>query len=307
MVMNISVYNSYSEHIRKRFDGRVQKITIDAKFTCPNRDGSKSVGGCSFCNNESFGTATKVRDLEITDQLLKGIEHAKGKYKNIKGFLAYFQSYSNTYAPLEKLKEIYSEALNVPGVMGLSIGTRPDCIDLEKIKYLEDVAKEKEVIIEYGLESMFDETLDRVNRCHDYKCFTDAINLTKNRGIKICVHLIIGFPWETKEQWIETAREMSKLPIDYLKVHQLHIVKGTMMGNEYIAKPFELISKDDYMEVMLEFLENLNPKIVVQRLFGSASKDMTLSKHWPERVSELNNELILKMKERETYQGRLHN
>lgn len=297
-------YNTYSEHINKRFGGRIQKITLDAKFTCPNRDGSKSTGGCTFCNNESFGTATKVRDLNITEQLHSGISYAKRRYKKVKGYIAYFQSYSNTYAPLARLKEIYTEALSVEGIIGLAIGTRVDCIDEEKIKYLQELAVDKEIIIEYGLETMFDESLKRINRCHDYKAFTDAIELTKNRGIKICVHLIIGFPWETKEQWVETAKELSKLPIDYLKIHQLHIVKNTIMGNEYKVKPFKLLSKDEYLDVASDFLEHLNPDIIIQRVFGSAPKEITLSEHWPDTISELNEQLIKKMNERGSYQGK---
>lgn len=300
------VYNNYADYIKKRFGGRIQKITIDANFTCPNRDGSKSTGGCTFCNNSSFGTATKVRDLNIAEQIESGIKRSKYRYKNVKGYIAYFQSYSNTYASIDRLKEIYTEALSVDGVIGLSIGTRADCVDEEKIAYLEELAKDKEVVIEYGLESMFDESLKRINRCHDYEEFLAAINLTKNRGIKICVHLIIGFPWETKKQWIETAKEISKLPIDYLKVHQLHIVKNTIMGNEYIKKPFKMISKDEYMDVACEFLENLNPNIVVQRMFGSATAEITLSEHWPESISELNQELREEMNKRGSIQGKLY-
>lgn len=301
------VYNTYSNYIKKKFNGRIQKITIDAKFTCPNRDGTKSTGGCTFCNNESFGTATKVRDLDITNQIISGISYSNKRYKKVKGYMAYFQSYSNTYAPIDHLKNIYSEALSVDGVIGLAIGTRADCIDNQKLDYLESLATKKEIVIEYGLESIYNETLSRINRCHDYQTFLNAIDMTKDRGIKICIHLIIGFPWETKEQWIHTAKEISKLPIDYVKVHQLHIVKNTIMGNEYIKEPFSLINKDEYMNTMMEFLEYLNPKIIVQRLFGSAPKEITLSEHWPESISELNEELTILMKKNNSYQGKLFN
>ena len=301
-----NVYNAYHQYIKKNYGGRVQKITIDAQFTCPNRDGSKSVGGCTYCNNETFGTATKVRMNTVTEQLLSGISYSKRRYKKMAGYIAYFQSYSNTYAPIKKLKSLYSEALSMDGVLGLAIGTRADCVDEEKISYLEELAKTKDITIEYGLESMFDESLKRINRCHDYQCFLDAIELTKNRGIKICVHLIIGFPWETKEQWMETARELSKLPIDYIKIHQLHIVKNTVMGNEYRANPYKMLSKDEYIDVAIEFLENLNPNIVVQRIFGSAPEELMLSEHWPWQTSELTKELVGKMEARGNYQGRLN-
>ena len=219
--------------------------------------------------------------------------------------MAYFQSYSNTYAPLDYLKELYEEALDVDGIMGLAIGTRPDCVDEDKIAYLEELAKTKEVVIEYGIESIFDESLEKINRCHDYQCFLDAINMTKGRGIKICVHLIIGFPWETKEQWIHTAKELSKLPIDYIKIHQLHILKNTIMGNEYQKKPFKMLTKDAYIEVLEDFLEHLRPSIVVQRLFASSPKEITVSEHWNKTVSDLNAELVAKMLKAGSYQGRL--
>lgn len=304
--MKNEVFNSYREHVKERFGGRIQKVTLDAKFTCPNRDGTKSTGGCTYCNNESFATAMKVRENTITEQVESGIAFCKSRYRNSVGYFAYFQANSNTYAPLDTLKGLYSEALAFDEIIGLVVGTRPDCVDLEKIEYFEEIAKEKEVIIEYGIESIYDETLERINRCHDYQCFLDAVEMTKGRGIKMCVHLIIGFPWETKEQWINTAREISKLPIDYIKLHQLHIVKNTIMGNQYKAKPFPLPTKPEYMDILTEFLEELRPSIVVQRMFGTASKNITLSEHWPETVSELNDELISKMKAANTYQGRLY-
>lgn len=305
--MSKNVYNAYHQYIKQKYGGRIQKITIDAQFTCPNRDGTKSTGGCTYCNNETFGTATKVRMNTVRDQVISGIAYSQRRYKNIAGYIAYFQSYSNTYAPLAKLKELYAEALGMEGVLGLAIGTRADCIDAEKLDYLEDLAKTKDITIEYGLESMFDETLKRINRCHDYQCFLDAIELTKNRGIKICVHLIIGFPWETKEQWIRTAKELSKLPIDFIKIHQLHIVKNTVLGNEFRVKPFKLLSKDEYIEVAIEFLENLNPNIVVQRIFGSAPEELMLSEHWPWQTSELNKELVKKMEDSGRQQGHYYN
>ncbi|MBT4790177.1 MAG: TIGR01212 family radical SAM protein [Halobacteriovoraceae bacterium] len=304
--MDINEVNFYGKYIKKRYGGRIQKITIDANFTCPNRDGSKGVGGCTYCNNKSFGTATRLNDLKIKDQLQSGFDYSVGRYKNVVGYFAYFQSYSNTYAPLSELKKIYNEALEVDKITGLVVGTRPDCIDREKLAYFENLTKDYEVVIEYGIESIYDETLERINRGHDYQCFVDAIDMTKGRGIKICAHIIIGFPWETKEQWIETAKAMSKLSIDYLKIHQLHVVKNTLMANEYMVKPFKLLNKEEYIDVLIEFLEHLRPSIVIQRLFGSASKELTVSPFWPETTFDLNNELIRKMKERDTYQGRLY-
>lgn len=297
------LYHSYRDHLKKRFKGRIQKVSIDAKFTCPNRDGSKAYGGCTYCNNESFSPATLIRERSVRDQLESGIKFCENRYKNIEGYIAYFQSYSNTYAPLDYLKSIYEEALAVEKVIGLSIGTRPDCIDFEKIQYLSELAKLKDITIEYGLESMYDESLERINRGHNFQCFVDAVNLTKDKGIKIGTHIIIGFPWENEQMWIDTARELSRLPIDYLKIHQLHIVKNTIMGNEYMKKPFRLLSKDEYINVLISFLEHLSPNIVVQRMFGTSPKELTLSEHWPENITQLSALLEKEMLKRNTYQG----
>jgi len=295
--------NSYSGHLKKLHGERVQKITMDAGFTCPNRDGAKGVGGCTYCNNDTFAPPKLVSALSIKEQIDHGIKISKRKYKNVKKFYAYFQAYSNTYAPLEKLKELYSQALEHPEVIGLCIGTRPDCVDEQKLDYLEQLAKDYDVTLEYGLESISDETLLKINRCHDYQCFVDTVNNTKNRGIKICTHIILGFPWENRAHWINTAKELSKLPLDYLKIHQLHVVKYTQMANEYVKNPFKMLSKDEYLDIMTEFLAHLNPKIVIQRLAGSAPLDMLVSPSWGEKISDISTELSALMESKGLYQG----
>ncbi|MBT3982766.1 MAG: TIGR01212 family radical SAM protein [Bacteriovoracaceae bacterium] len=272
--------NSYSSYISKQYGERIQKISIDGGFTCPNRDGSKGVGGCTYCNNDSFVPPNAEGGLSVTEQIEKGIRIHKRRYKKVKKFFAYFQAYSNTYAPLSHLKDLYEQALSHPDVIGLCIGTRPDCIDSEKLDYLEELAKKYDITIEYGLESIYDSTLERINRGHDFSCFDTAIKMTEGRGIKMCVHIIVGFPWETKQQWIQTARLLSTYPIDFLKIHQLHIVKNTVMGSQYIKKKFNLLTLSQYQDVVVEFLAHLNPNIIVQRIIGSAPRDILLSEEY---------------------------
>lgn len=298
-------YYKYADYLKEKFGERVQKISVDGNFTCPNRDGTKGIGGCTYCNNESFAPALSISEFPIKKQIEIGKERIKRRYDSSK-FLIYFQAYSNTYAPLDKLKALYEEALSVSDVVGLSIGTRSDCIDLEKIEYLQKLAKDFEITIEYGLESTSDLTLKKINRGHDLLNFTDAIALTKNRGIKICTHLILGFPWESENEWIESADFISKLEIDFLKLHQLHVVKGTKLGSDYLKSPFKTLTKDEYFEILIKFLERLSPKIAIQRLFGEAPKEMLLSPHWEEPLSKLTTEFNDLLTKRGVSQGNLY-
>lgn len=296
--------NFYSNYMKRAYGERIQKISIEAGFTCPNRDGKVATGGCTYCNNESFSPLINEK-LSITEQVKENIKRQKRRYKKATKFIAYFQSYSNTYAPLEHLKDLYSQALSHPDVIGLSIGTRPDCIDDEILTYLSELSQEYDITIEYGLESKNDQTLKRINRGHDYQCFVDAVKLTAKYNIKMCVHLIIGLPEENLQEWIETAKELSTLPIDFLKIHQLHIVKGTVLGTKYQKHPFELLTEDQYIDVVVQFLEHLDNKIVIQRLFGEAPKQIVLSPHWDRSISELREKIEAVMSEKKTYQGRL--
>jgi len=299
-------YNQYSTYLKSIYNERVQKITVLGGFTCPNRDGKVGTRGCTYCNNESFAPPTKLLDMTIKDQIDHGIKTSKRRYKKTNKYIVYFQSYSNTYAPLSRLKELYEEALSHPEVIGLSIGTRPDCIDTEKLDYLEELAKDYDITIEYGLESMSDETLLKINRGHDYQCFHDAIMMTQGRGIKTCVHLILGFPWESKEHCIETAKELSRLPINYLKIHQLHVVEETVMAEEYNKNPFTLPTKQEYIELLADFLGNLNPDIVIQRVYGEAPSHILLSPSWDCPLSEFVKELQQFMHKINTCQGKFY-
>ena len=296
------VIHEFSRYILDRFGERIQKVSVDAGFTCPNRDGKISFGGCTYCNNKKFNPGSDELGETVTHQINTQVQKLKKKYK-AKKFIVYFQAYSNTYAPLDHLKKLYLEALACPDVIGLTIGTRPDCITEEVLNFLEELAKSYYITIEYGLESMSDETLKRINRGHDYRCFKEAISMTKNRGIHICTHLMIGFPWETKEDYIETAIELSHLGIDYLKIHQLQIVKQTIMGNEYIKNPFQLLSKSDYLDILSGFITHLSPEIVIQRIAGDCPKDLLIAQGWSESSGEIKQEFIKHLQDNGLTQG----
>ncbi len=300
-------YNRFVDFQRKQYGERVQKVTVDAGFTCPNRDGTKGFGGCIYCNNESFNPGYNSASKSITQQIEEGIEFLKRRYKHVRKFIVYFQPYSNTYAPLETLKRYYEEALSHPEVVGLTIGTRPDCVDEAKIAYLESLARDYDITIEYGLESISDETLKRINRGHDVQSYLDALELTKNRGIKICTHMIFGFPWEDETLWLETAHWLSDKPFDFLKVHQLHVVKDTALERLYRKKPFNFLTPEAYIDLIVRFLERLNPRIVIQRLFGEAPPRTLVAPHWGVRNTQLTRLLEAELEKRNTWQGRLWN
>ncbi|MBP9681370.1 MAG: TIGR01212 family radical SAM protein [Bacteriovorax sp.] len=300
------VINEFNRYILNRFGERIQKVSVDAGFTCPNRDGKISYGGCTYCNNDKFNQGRDKLGASVTQQITTQVKRIKTRYKNAKKFIVYFQAYSNTYAPLQHLKKLYLEALACPDIIGLTIGTRPDCITEEALDFLAELAKQYYITIEYGLESMSDETLMRINRGHDYQCFKNAVNLTKNRGINICTHLMIGFPWETQEDYIQTAIELSKLEIDYLKIHQLQIVKHTIMGNAYLKNSFHLLSKFEYLEILSQFFIHLSPQIVIQRVAGDCSKDLLIAAGWIESSNEIKIELKKLMQQKRQTQGMLY-
>ncbi len=298
-------FNRFVDYQRKIFGERVQKVTVDAGFTCPNRDGTIAKGGCIYCNNESFNPSYNRSSKSIRQQIDEGITFLKRRYKKVRKFIVYFQPYSNTYAPLETLKYYYEEALSHPEVIGLTIGTRPDCVDEAKIAYLESLTQHYDITIEYGLESISDETLKKINRGHDVQCYLDALELTKNRGIKICTHIILGFPWEDESLWLQTARWLSDKPFDFLKIHQLHVVKDTALERMYHKNPFPLLSPQAYIDLIIRFLERLNPRIIIQRLFGEAPPRTLVAPHWGVRNTQLMNMLLEEMERRDSFQGKL--
>jgi len=298
-------YNAYSDYLKARFGERVQKVTVDAGFTCPNRDGTVAAGGCTYCNNASFNPGYNSATKSIPHQVREGIEFLKRRY-GTKHYFVYFQPFSNTYASLERLKRYYEEALSIPGVIGLTIGTRPDCIDEDKLRYLESLASTHEITIEYGLESILDESLRRINRGHNFQSFVDAVDMTLGRGIKICTHIILGFPWEQKSDWLNEAEVLSEIPIDFIKIHQLHIVRNTVMARQYREGKIRLMTFEEYLDVMVSFLERLSSRIIVQRLGGVAPPHMLIAPKWGKRYPEMLKAIEDRLEKCDTWQGKLH-
>ena len=297
----MATLNLYNRYMLKTYGERVQKISVDGGFTCPNRDGSKGVGGCTFCNNDSYATVHKMPDIK--DQIEAGKNFYQKKFPGLNKFIIYFQSYSNTYKTLVELEKIYTDALKIEGVIGLAIGTRPDCIDEDKINFLEELAKNYDITIEYGVESLIDTTLVKINRGHTVRDFEVAMNMTCGRGIKMCTHLILGFPWETEEDLDFTAKTIATYPLDFIKIHQLQVVKDTMMGNDYKKNPFPVVTKEEYFRMLAKVVTHLPPTIVVQRMFSQYQADFLLSPRWTEPLSQLNSEFIHYMEKRELSQG----
>jgi radical SAM protein (TIGR01212 family) len=263
-------FNAYTEHIRTTFGGRIQKVVVDAGFTCPNRDGSKGIGGCTYCNNEAFNPSYCSPVEPLHSQIEKGIRFHQVRYRRASGYLVYFQPFSNTYAPLPRLKELYEEALSYPGVVGLVIGTRPDCIDEVKLDYLRELSQRYFIQVEYGIESCYDKTLLRINRQHDFALSKEIILLTRQRGIQTCVHLIFGLPGETLDEMLDQASIISELPINSVKFHQLQIVTGTSMEREFSenSADFYNFTMEGYIDFITTFVERLNPAIVIERFSG---------------------------------------
>jgi radical SAM protein (TIGR01212 family) len=296
-------FNPYGRFLKEKFGCRVYKVSVDAGFSCPNRDGTVAVDGCTYCNNRSFRPGTASRLNPVQEQVGEGMELLKNRYGAEK-FIVYFQPYSNTHAPLEALIPIYESAIDHPDIVGLSVGTRPDCIDDGKISWFENLARTRFVTLEYGLQSMYDKTLKRINRGHDFNCWRDAVNRTVNRSIRIGTHLILGFPWESREEMLKTAGIISDRGIDVLKLHHLHIVKGTAMERDFYADPFPLLGLDEYVELVVDFLERLSPSVLIERLFGTAPKDQLVGPVWNKGKGGIRHAIEKRLEERNTWQGK---
>jgi hypothetical protein len=272
-------YFNLNTYFKNIFGCRVQKITVDAGFTCPNRDGILSTGGCIYCNVMGSGTGAHAAGLSVSRQIETGKEALSRRYKAEK-FIAYFQSYSNTYGPVEKLQKLYNEALSVESIVGLSIGTRPDCVSEKILELIEGYAKNNLVWMEYGLQSANDETLRLINRGHDYKCFTRAVEATKGRGIKICAHVILGLPGEERKDMLETAKAIAGLGIDGVKIHLLYVVKGTKMESLYLEGKYRCLEQYEYAGLVCDFLELLPDDMVIQRLTGDPHRNELVAPLW---------------------------
>jgi hypothetical protein len=303
-------YNSYSEYFRRTFGRRIQKVAIDAGFTCPNRDGSKGTGGCTYCNNDAFNPSYCQPQKSITQQITEGIEFHRVRYRRATNYLAYFQAYSNTYAPLSELKKLYDEALAYPGITGLVIGTRPDCIDDEKLEYFSDLSKKHYIINEYGIESCYDRTLAKINREHTFRDSADAIMKTADYGIHTGAHLIFGLPGESEQEMLAEADIISQLPLTTLKLHQLQIFNHTQMALEYKQHPetFKLFSLEGYIDFIVRFVERLNPSIVIERFSGEAPPRFQAGSTWGNlRTDQVLQLIENEMEKRNTWQGKLSN
>lgn len=300
-------YNSYNEYFKRTFGSRVQKVSIDAGFTCPNRDGTVGVGGCTYCNNEAFNPSYCHPLKSVTQQINEGIEFHKVRYRRAMKYLAYFQTYSNTYAPLENLRPIYEEALNHPDVIGLVIGTRPDCVDEDKLLYFSELSKKCYVIIEYGIETTNEQSLIDLNRGHTYALAVEMIHKTAAHGIKTGAHLIFGLPGETREEMLERSTIMSMLPLTTIKFHQLQIVKDTVMASQYQAHPekFKLFELEEYITFIVKFIERLNPDIVIERFTGEVPPRFLASANWGNlRSDQVANKIEEELEKQNTWQGR---
>ncbi len=275
-------FNAYAAYFKKHFGERVQKLSVDAGFNCPNRDGTKGVGGCTYCNNRAFNPSYCSPQKSIRQQLQEGMEFHLKRYKTNK-FLAYFQAYSNTYASLDILKKRYSEALETENVVGLVIGTRPDCVDDAILDYLAELSKKHYIIIEYGIESVYDSSLLRINRGHDFDCARNAVESSVKRGLKTGAHFIFGLPGESRKDMMDSVELINTLPLTSIKFHQLQMIKGTKMAAEYEAVPedFHLFEQlDDYIDFMVAFIENLRPDIMIERFAGEVSPKLICGPRW---------------------------
>ncbi len=272
-------YNSYSDWIRGKFPFRVQKISIDAGFSCPNRDGKISFGGCTFCNNRSFNPVYCSSNKSIAQQIEEGRRFFARKYPDMKYF-AYFQAYSNTYGKIETLREKYEAALSCEDVVGIIIGTRPDCIDSVVLDYLEELNRQTFLVVEYGIESADNQTLKRINRGHDFECSRRAIAQTKERGIITGGHVIVGLPGEGAEDIIRQSALISETGLDILKIHQLQVLRDTRLGEEYLRNKFHVFTVDEYIATIAEYIRFLRPDIVIERFVSQSPKDMLLAPDW---------------------------
>ena len=300
--VNTPHYNDYGTWIRRQFPYRVQKISIDAGFTCPNRDGRISTGGCIYCDNRTFNPSYCQRRHSVTQQLEEGKRFFAHKYPDMK-YLAYFQAFTNTYAPLAQLKALYEEALQVEDIVGIVIGTRPDCVSDELLDYLATLNQRTFVLVEYGVESANNDTLLRINRGHSFEQSCDAIKRTKQRGLLAGAHIILGLPGEDAAESLHQASVISSLPIDILKIHQMQIIRGTRLADEYAATPFHIYTVDEYIQLIAEYIQRLRPDLILERFVSQSRKELLIAPHWGLKNYEFTNLLVNYLKQNKIYQG----
>jgi radical SAM protein (TIGR01212 family) len=296
-------YYPFSRYLHERFGVPVHKVCIDAGFTCPNIDVTVSIGGCTYSNNSSFSPVRQLNLNDVSAQIKRGIAYIRRRYR-AEHFLAYFQSFSNTHAPLTDLRELYTLALSFKGMVGLDISTRPDCVNEEKLAYLQELARERFVLLEYGLQSCHEETLQYINRGHDYACFVKAMKLTASHGLCTCAHIILGLPNENDRQILQTADRLAELPLHFLKIHDLHVVRGTFLGCEYEKAPFPMRTREEYIDLLIRVLERIPSEIAIMRLFSQTPPTLRLAPTWDTNPNRLIHDIRRELELRNTWQGR---
>jgi hypothetical protein len=295
--------NSYGHYLRQRFGCRVSKVNVDAGFTCPNRDGSKGTGGCIYCNNVSFSPRDTLAEISLEDQLASGMTYHRTRLKSEK-FIVYFQKYTNTYASLEHLADLYQRALAVPDVLGISVGTRPDCLTDEVLELLANIAKRHYVCLELGLQSADNAILKQINRGHSLEDFLNTVERASGRGFDLCAHLIHGFPGEQPQEFLKSADLVNSLSgITSVKLHQLHAVEGTELAAMYRRGEFDPITLEQYVTTAADFLERLAPRISVQRLYGSSPIEIRVAPQWGLKNNQMWSAVLNELKRRDSLQG----
>ena len=298
-------YNQFSAFLKNKFGAKVYKITIDAGFSCPNRDGTISSGGCIFCDDTGSFSQAHSNLLTIEQQVEQGVKTLSQRFKAEK-FMSYFQAYTNTYKSVEELEKIYRASLNHPDIVGISIGTRPDCVDDDKLNLISDISKDYYTWIEYGLQSSHDKTLKRINRGHDYDCFLRAHGKTKEKGINVCVHVIFGL-WETREEILQTAKKLAQLKVDGVKIHMLCALEGTRLAQMYQSGEIDFMSEDEYVNLCCDFLEFLPPETTIHRLAGNGYRKSLIAPRWLGAKLDCLNKIDREFLKRNSWQGALQN
>lgn len=295
-------YNAFSDELKRIFGCKVQRISVDAGFTCPNRDGSLDTAGCIFCGGHGSGSYGIRRDLDVSAQLEDGKEVMRRKYKASR-FIAYFQAFSNTYAGVDQLRLIFSEALAVEDVVGLIIATRPDCLADDVLDYLQELNSQTYLWLELGMQSMYDASLTLINRHHDHTCSVDAVQRARARGLRVCAHVILGLPGESREEMLAVAGELNRLGIDGVKIHLMHVMKGTVLADMYGRGEVAVMCRDEYAGLVCDFLERLDPRILIHRLTGDGGHDNLVAPLWSLKKFEILNLIDAELERRGTHQG----
>lgn len=296
-------FNAYGAALRRRFGGRVQRVSIDAGFTCPNVDGTLARGGCVFCDNRSFSPSRRVRLQSVLTQLEAGIENVRQRYGNVQGFIAYFQPATNTYAPVDQLEELFTAAVQHEAVVGLAIGTRPDCVPDDVLELIDDLAADRYVSLEYGMQTIHQAGLDWMNRAHDHAAMVDAMDRSRGRRFETCAHVILGIPGESHADMMATAVEVARLRPAAIKLHNLYAVHGTPLGDAVLAGELELMERESYIQTVVDFLELMPPEMIVERVSGEAPSGFLIAPAWCREKSSVRIDIEAEFRRRGTRQG----